>query len=855
MMLVGGVFPYGNSTALFSDSFSQIAPFLEHIFRWLKGESSLIYYSGLAGGTEILSTLIYMLICPFYIVLLLFGENNIMQSFSLALFLIFVFDAFVFLWFSKKYFKKLKLHTRILFTLIFTFSGYMCFNYGFITWLVYPGITLLLIDAFLKLVNSKKIARFICLLVWYVATSFGVGVSSNLILILLFFGYIFFTKDKEERGGACLRLVIAYIAAILASLVILSPAIFAMLGSERNSELIGNLFNKSDYNLIEYKLAGLFMETSIMVFAVCYLVKCNKKEKLNKFFFFALAVLFIPVVFDVCQKLLCGSIYLAFAFRFTFLNTILLFILAMKYFEYLNEKFEETEEVKSQFLFKFLNIFIIVVFAVGLIFFEIMGGKSVSGIIKNPNTTGKSIVLYLCISALFMLCFVFSRIGLWRKILSTKMLKITLTAILSITLVFNFCGMSLNMAENGNDLKKATTFVRSQNLSGNLKKFCLSEDFSQINTHSYGVNQYDYFSSLIAPETINSFKALGYYGGVTFVEVIDNNFIADSLMGNNIYLSSMQHDRPYLSLIAEQDGLYLYKNELATTGAVVLPENFAFDDNKTIFENFQALAESFGIENEMLFNDVSVSFGEHKYDEKNKIHFQKISFTADIDCILQINSIIRYGQLDSYTKKDEMLGDDDYIIIDSVGGTEGTDIGFVGAGKTRELYVCYTKENLMDKVKFTALNYSAASSLCEKLQENQVELERTKTGFEVKGELQSKGRLFVSSPNIKGLNFLVNGESVNSIKAIGDFACFDLEAGKVELVATYSYPHALAWIIISVLAIVLLVALMLVYKYVNLAVLEKPAYIGMMVLCAVDVLIFYVIGIIISVIFIIKCLI
>ncbi len=848
MLAINGAWPYGNMSIVHSDTFAQIAPFFEHIFKTLKGETSLFYTSAFAGGTEILTTLIYMLICPFYLVLFLFGEHGIYSGFSLVLFLMLLFNAITFLWFSKKYFKNIGSVTRMLLTLTFVFCGYACANYGFLTWQVYPGILILLTDAFLRLVNEKKIGRFIAILVWYVVESFGTGVSSNFILLLLFFGFILFTKDKEERKGASLRLFVAYLVSVLICVAILVPAIFSMTESSRNSNLMTNLLSCSTFNELGTKLAGLFLESGIAIFAVLYLIKCNKKDKINKFYFLALAVVFVPVVFDVCQKILCGSIYMAFPFRFLFINAVLLFILASKYFDSQKATEEIQNELpqKSSFVFKFLIIFVISAFVLGLLFLDIFAGKNVSANIKNPITKSKVTLLYFLITVLFVLIVLVAFIGKWRKALSQKFFKIALTSVLALTLLFNYTNFALAGSEKLTRLNEASSFVSEQKIDGRLKFFQLDESSTQSNTYMYGKRTDNFFSSLISPATINSFKSIGYSTGETFTDTMTGFLLSDSLIGSNLYLSAYEQNRPYLKLISKSENFYLYENLLASTGAVVLPEGFEFDKNLESYENFERLAKAFEIEGE-LFLQASVLRDEVKYFKSVEYYTQKITFVAPEDGILYIGAKAKY--IDDDPIKKSVDDDLKYHYLSSMNGDCFSDISYVKKGETVEFVISADRKNYIDDSKFMFMNYQPASELCEKLKENQAEIEFNKSGFAVKVSSPIVGRLFVASSNINGMNYVLDGKEVLSTNVIGEFACFDIESGTHSLVATYSYPHSLSWLVVAIVCIVLTVVVLLVYKFVNLEKLGKPTFVIFCIICICILVAVYVFGIIMSIIF------
>ena len=111
VLIVNGCWPYGESTIVVGDSYSQIGLLFERVFDWLSGGFSA-YYTPYGFGMELLSTIEYMFLNPFYLVVLIFGKNNIFISLNMAVYLMLMFNAVVFMWFSKTHFKNLTTVSR-----------------------------------------------------------------------------------------------------------------------------------------------------------------------------------------------------------------------------------------------------------------------------------------------------------------------------------------------------------------------------------------------------------------------------------------------------------------------------------------------------------------------------------------------------------------------------------------------------------------------------------------------------------------------------------------------------------------------------------------------------------------------
>lgn len=844
IFLINGCFPFGNNTILVSDSFLQIGPFFEYLFKVFRGEASIFYTNILGGGVEILPTLIYMLLNPFYLIAFLGGEAYCFQMFNFSLVAIMIFNAFVFLWFSKKHFKNISPFFRIIFCLLFTFSGYTLTNFGFITWLIYPALTLLLFDAFYTLSTKGKILKFTIILTWYVINCFYIGIFSNILLILLFCFYTFIIVPKNNRRFVFSKLFASYLIAICASIIILLPAIISVLGTNRASfDIIDIAKNTSLFNITN--LLGLAIDGVIFVISILFCIKqfkLNPKSKISKFIICASVILLFPIIINISLQMINGGGFVGFPNRIYFPLSVLLAIATQIYFDkYVNlNGFEENKA--SSLLHKILYIFLTILMVAVLTIFIIFNFNDLGANTKNPLATNGGIVAFFAGTIFaFMLLTIFAYFFAKRKTLSKNIFKFNTLFIMILACLINvitFAGSAKTNLSDTLSAKSLTSHIQDNNAS--IRTLNCSLDLN--NNSNLNVRNFNLFSSLIPSSISNAFSKLDYNSSITNVGPAANigSLISDSLTGQKYYITSFEENRPYLKLIIKNDDFYLYENILASTGAILFDEAYEYDNSKDFMHNLELIKSSFGVSG-TLFETITPTI--QIYDEPDEnVYTYKVVFTAQNDGIIygNLNAI----KIDKEHKKQYSLSESDiafgcYNQINTL-----ADLGFVNAGETYEFYlVCDGKP---DKIIFTFLNYDVAEELCQKFQENDVNIYYNALGYRVSGMVLENRRLIIFNPNISGMNYLINNQEIESDDTINGFTSFYIKTNTFELIASYEVPYLNTWLIVSIVLIVAIILIIVLFKFKVFEKISKVIY-GIFVVGSCGILsIFYFFSIILT---------
>lgn len=837
-MLLSGLFTSKNSI-LFGDAYEQIGAFFDHIFNVLEGKSSLFYSNYFGKGMEVFSTIQYMFTNPFYIFVLIGGRANVYSMFTLSLFCMLALNGIVFLWFENKYFKNLSPFLKITFALLYIFSGYVNFSYAFTTWLIYPALLLLVVDRFIEFTKTGKIGWFIVFFVWYVIACYSVGISTTIVLFVLFTIYILLITKKEERMEKLSSLFVVFLVTVIASITLILPSVLAVLGTGRSSFLKTIL--GGEYIKPMQKLGVVFSDMAILVLAVFYLFKCNKKDKLNKFFIISFIILLMPVLFDATMVFLCLSRYQGFYCRFYFLNEALVFFLALKL---LDGNLVQIKDGKSEQIYKILFIlFVSLIVTISLIL-DICAFSYIGANVKSPlSDKNESSTLYSIFFVMILFVFAFVYFLNKFKLVSKKMVKLAVPVLLIVTLFINFLNFTSAGGTTDKDRKGVQNLIYSSGVTeGSFKNIGLATKFQLLNYSNYGIRKSSAFSSLLTRSAINSFKYMTYYAGSTCYDDVCGNLISDSLMGIKYYVSSEKLDRPYLELVKENDGYYLYKNILAGSGAIALSSDFSFDEDATFYQNIEKLETYFGISG-VLFSDVNVNEIEITDEEKllSDIGYcKKYEYTATEDGFLYVGCLYTRLVGDS-----ELLKDIPVYAVSANNGDYIEEMAYLRAGDS---YTFYFKGEKEKDISYKFLSYETASKLCEKIVSSSLEYNYEKNGYSVSGNLENDSTIYVFSPNLKGYTYELNGEKIeNSLFFVG-FDSFSASSGEVKLTAKYSYPYTKTWILAFVISAILIAGILLLYHFTKFKHIQKIIGFTMIAVLGIILLVFYVGGMIISII-------
>ena len=336
--------PFSDKYTLASyDLSAQICPFIEHLFDVIQGESSLFYTYAIVGGTDIVGTYLYFFISPFSLLFLIAGDGMVAQSASIVLGLKLITIGTVGTWFAKRCFQGIPDYVCILIGCCYAYTGYTFVSCTYTNWMDFLIYMPLTVKAFIHFIKTDKFLPFALLLACCIYTCFSIACFSMFTVfpILLFYGLI--CVEKNKRNHYVTRLCLAFLTALLISLPVLTPALFAYLRSARTGDegLFFNFwhgftttgenafqsFDKEAYldvwsKALYRKWSYVLSEGFFIVFTLIWFKRKGLKDQFAKFMLLAGVLTLIPVIVDEAMLLLNMGSYMSYALRFGFLNAI-----------------------------------------------------------------------------------------------------------------------------------------------------------------------------------------------------------------------------------------------------------------------------------------------------------------------------------------------------------------------------------------------------------------------------------------------------------------------------------------------------------------------------------------------------
>lgn len=337
---INEIYPFGSGTIAYGDMSQLYIPKYYHLYDALHG-SEPFYYSFQTGtGVSLVSNVAAF--SPLNLFFYFIPRNMIPESMSYFLMLKMALVALTTYIFINKVFKKLDYTYKVIFSVMFAFSGFILQYYTNIMWLdsiiLYP----LLILAFLELAHNKRIIPYIVVLTLIFIIGVYMGAMILLSLFVIASLYMIFVLSKEERKHCGFYLGVGTAISLLLSLFSTLPALKCMSESARTNssawdrtfeQIVAELFTQVNMNKLLMLLGAELLLVILAKLIMTY--KCHRRHTL--FFSFTTIALIVPIFCEGTNKLWHGGSYEDFPMRFAFTLTFVLVWAASYYFNYIKE--------------------------------------------------------------------------------------------------------------------------------------------------------------------------------------------------------------------------------------------------------------------------------------------------------------------------------------------------------------------------------------------------------------------------------------------------------------------------------------------------------------------------------------
>lgn len=826
--LIFGAWPFGSNTLAHYDLYHQIIPFLELIFDAFEGKSTLIYSNYISGGANIVGYFCYFIFNPFYLLLLPFGSGNLWYGINLVFILHIIAIALVFMWFIRKYFR-LNTGYQIALSIAYAFSPYVLFNYTFFTWLMLPLLLPILVHCFIKLIKTGKMIGFVITSMAMIFNCYGIGLMGHIPLYVLFTIFTFTCVSKSKQKDIMVKMLLSYGLAVALSLFMLGPNALQLSESSRMNISFENLFTGKLFNNVIYGTTYLLINSLLLAFNIVFLIKFKKNSRFSQFLLVSLLLSVIPIFIDGITLILSLGSYFGYNMRLGYILTFVMFISTIYTIRNIQRQNSQTKEVKIEKYTQNIVLSVFVFYAVVAVLIVMIVFELISFILSHSSATYHSIGFVAIISVPLVIIGTILLIKYSKGKFSHKFFTRLIIAMFSFQIILNSIIFTGEGIYDVSDIE----FLREQCVTLDGEDSRLKDVYNSIGTNlhtSTGFSSVSGSASQIHENAVKIGEIFGYYNHYNILNSDGGTVLSDAFLGYKYFYSAIEYNRPYLTYITKEtiegEEMYLYENTLSLNNAILIDKDSIFEYNDDLDYNTQSLYNYLGGD-----GNIIDSYRMKEFVANSLVSGGNIEIKDDVVQLID-TSVGKLGKITfnitpspynkiiymEFGKETEFdFNVESQSVEPSVYVNMLYDMGYVKANEEYSYQISVDEDLNFEDITIYELNYDLVENLLLELQNQSVNFEYTKDGYNINIEAHNQ-KLVVTNANISGNVITRNGEEITPNDL--PFIELDLADGENIIQSRYVYPYTRTFIICLILGILCLVAVILINKYL----LSKPKF-------------------------------
>lgn len=823
-MIVKGVYPFGEKSIGYIDYDEQLVPFYTNLWDILHGKANLFVDWNLGGGGSIITSFVINgFLSPLAWMIAIFPRSGVIYAIAFLVIIKFSLMSLTAYICFKKYFQNVNQYILLLFSLIWTFSGWTLVHFANIGWLDIMILLPLLMISAKKLILEGKNLWFVIILTYMLMLSYYISymVLVGTVVISLMYT-IFIAKEKKKVAAS---MFFAVMISILISFVAFIPSCLTSLQAHRFTNVEQNL--KSDlFAPFFSKLVVLIMYAIPFVFFVKLLFKIKEDKKTVLFFLITFITLSIGLLIEPINKMWHTGSYFCYPLRYGFVIIMFVIFGALYYIDkYLANK-DNTDSTNKDFSYLVLAIgtpLLMVLFIV----------NGVMGTNAHPYRN-ISFLTFLFPLLTFALSYL-----LIEMLLKLKSAKLKLGNVCGGVLIFVLCIINITVSAIGYigsseeyDTTIRTSNVQNLDLSELDASYKLKDREALYNLNFATITQYPTLQTWIhisSEQQFLGYDKLGLNTASVCLYSSGGTILTDVLLGNKYVLSREELSGKYYEKIDQFKFDYEvkeYTNESKTKYKMNV-ENGVMYLYETKLNFYNVLTTNV---------DLNELFNEEKYDyfdNQNKLfralynqdydilHSIAFEITEDKDNFI-INSTvptdkITYMSIKGFEIKTE-LNDFDRTLMSGI-----NDLGIIENGN---LTIAIPKnENsklnlnkLKENIKFGAFDIETFSDLHNNLPFNESKIVRdgSQLKIEINNSLNHK-YAFIPYVYLNHMTAVNNNTSTEVTNGINAFMMVELGTGENQIVISYEPQYLKLCSIVTIVALIIFIVFAILNHKFNLA--------------------------------------
>lgn len=796
--MINGLYPFGNNSIVQVDADYQYIPVLYRIYDFLHFKEGIIY-DDIGFGNNIYTSLIIQgsLFSPVNLMLYFTKRSNIVNYFNIILMVkICLISLSSYIYINRKF--KVSMFYKVLFSILYGFSGWVMLNYFNIMWLDSVILFPLIMMYLEELINNDKYKGYIICLSLSLIITYYISFYILIFIILYSFLYIFLFVSKDRVKKVIFNLGKSTIIAIFMASFSLLPALYQTMISGRFSS-VGS--NQIFYNFINKSLYLMF-SSIFLVYFIIYMFK-YRSDKKRIYFYGTLFFLYVIGVFiePINLAMHAGS-YWSFPYRYSFITISILMNGGLYYIQ--NHLKDKADRYR---IYKFIIVMLLGIITLLLTCFwykEIQNGMVILDF-DDKELYLKIVLIFIIICIMCFICLSFgdSRYR-YSSILFTSVLSIFVYSSFSM-----YYGEGYFLTKEANMINNNMGIVHDPIYRYKINYGVYTPDYGFM----YGVNTLDNWLHIIPAFESDSYRRLGYKTNDTCIRSYGGTIFSDWLNNIKYVVSDKILDDKMYDKVSEYMGYYLYQYKYDIGYSLLFNMDYVISEYSNNFDlQNEIYRELFDVDDDI------IEVSEYNYSVSDNVI--KINYEVE-----EAGNL--YILVDN--DRDNILVDGEEVRVYEGGGYI-VDLGTFSDDVSIEIST-YDGRALSFSMGFIKISDIMG------LKKTFGNVSKVRNGYDIDIVNDEKEYLFVPINDIKGLEVTVNDSKVDDFKFIDNFLAIRVNKGENSIKIRYVMPLFKLGVILSVISICLF---LLFDKIRGNDIMYRISYIGYVFLFLVVVLYMYI---------------
>lgn len=769
LFYIQGLYPFNDNSIVQVDADYQFIPVLYRIYDFLHGSIDIIY-DDIGFGNNIYISMIIQgsIFSPLSLLLYFTDRANIVNYFNIIIIVKMCLLSLTTYIYINKTFKVSEVY-KIIFSVLYSFSGWVILNYFNIMWLdsviLFPLIVMFLND----LLNKEKYLGYVITLSTSLIISYYISYFILLFILFYSFIYIFLKVDKNRVKKIIFRLGVSTGISILISSFSLLPCLYQTIISSRfeYNSIVNDIF----YNFMNKSLYLMFSSVFLVLFGK--LICKFKKDKKNIYIYILLFILFgIGIVIEPINVALHMGSYWGLPCRYSFIPLFILLNGSLYYLSRYDVNDKDKYLVVKLILFVLLGL--VLLYLDSIYYNDIVNDRILLNF-DNIDIYKKILVIFI-----FMVLMIIVSVSFKDRLV--RYICFIVVCLIQIFIYTTWCmyyNSAYYMSEKANEINENMDIVKSE-----LDRYKMGYwDYSLDHGFIYRINTLDNWLHILPSNEIEEYKKLGYGNENTNIRSYGGTIFSDWLFNVKYLIDNELRDNDMYKLLDSYNGYYLYEYNYDSSFGLVYNrignENNDYNDINGFELHNYIYRDLFNIDNDIVMID------RYDYEVVNGV----VSLNYNIDELgflyIDLDDEVYYIKVDGeYIDYDKYeciidlgLYDDDVLIEIGIDDMEyvGFSLGFI------------KYDDVMN------------------LESSRLDVNSINNGYDINvyNDLDN-GYLFLPINNIDGLRAYVNDNEVKIDSYINNFVSIKLDKGDNEIEIRYEMPLFKLGIVLSIVGIICL---------------------------------------------------